>query len=126
LVSSSVQSAIKFRLSGGENGDAAEGRKLVKITGRQKKPKYLLMDKAYEGNETRKLAKKLGCGSIVPPKSNRKKPWIYDKISHKKRSDVERLFLRIKRFCCVFTRYDKLDLIFKNFIFLALIVDALF
>ena len=39
--------------------------------------------------------------------------------------NVERLFRRIKRFRRIFTRYDKLDIIFLAFVFFALIVDAL-
>jgi transposase len=44
---------------------------------------------------------------------------------YKQRNQVERLFRRIKRFRCIFTRYDKLDVIFLTFVYFALIVDAL-
>ena len=37
---------------------------------------------------------------------------------------IERLFLYIKRFRRIFTRYDKLDIMFVPFILLALIMDA--
>lgn len=70
---------------------------------------YLLMDRAYEDNSTRELAVKQGFIPIVPPKRNRKEPWDYDKELYKHRNEVERYFLRIKRFRRVFTRYDKLD-----------------
>ena len=40
----------------------------------------LLMDRAYEGNETRQLALDLGMVPVVPPKSNRLHPTsIYEK-----------------------------------------------
>ena len=45
---------------------------------------------------------------------------------YKKRNQVERFFLRIKRFRKVCTRYDKLDSIFLSVIMLAMIFDALF
>ena len=64
-------------------------------------------------------------GDDVPPKSNRKDPWDYDKELYKQRNQVERLFRRIKRFRRIFTRYDKLDIIFLAFVFFALIVDVL-
>ena len=83
------------------------------------------MDRAYEGDETRALAVELGYIPVVPPKSNRKDPWDYDKELYKQRNQVERLFRRIKRFRRIFTRYDKLDVIFLAFVFFALIVDAL-
>jgi transposase len=67
------------------------------------------MDRAYEGDETRAKAVERGFIPVVPPKSNRKEPWDYDKEIYKRRNEVERFFLFIKRFHKVFTRYDKLD-----------------
>jgi transposase len=75
----------------------------------------LLMDRAYEGDEMRKL----DCESIVPPKSNRKPPWDYDRQLYKERNKIERLFRRIKQFRKIFTRYDKLDIIFISFVYFA-------
>ena len=37
----------------------------------------------------------------------------------------EKLFRRLKRFRRIFTRYDKLDVVFLSFVYFALIVDAL-
>ncbi len=62
---------------------------------------------------------------MVAPKENRKEPWDYDKEIYSRRNEVERLFERLKRFRRIFTRYDKLDVIFASFVYLALIVDAL-
>ena len=39
--------------------------------------------------------------------------------------EVERFFRRIKRFRRVFTRYDKLDIVFAGFILFAMIFDSL-
>lgn len=100
-----------FSLSSGEAGDSPQGRELLSL---------LLMDRAYEGDETRALALSLGFYPVVPPKGNRKEPWWYDKKLYKMRNQVERLFRRIKRFRRVFTRYDKLDVMFMAFILLAL------
>ena len=83
------------------------------------------MDRAYEGDETRALATELGYTPVVPPKSNRKDPWDYDKQLYKQRNQVERLFRRLKRFRRIFTRYVKLDTIFLAFLYFALVVDAL-
>jgi transposase len=93
--------------------------------GKTSREVYLLMDRAYEGDATRKLALELGYIPVVPPKSNRKNPWEYDRILYKQRNQVVRCFRRIKRYRRVFTRYDKLDIMFLSFIFLALIMDAL-
>ena len=114
-----------FRLSAGNKHDAPEGRKLIESFYSEDNH-YLLMDRAYEDNATRELAVKQGFIPVVPPKRNRKEPWDYDKELYKRRNEVERYFLRLKRFRKVFTRYDKLDSIFISVIFLAMIFDALF
>ena len=41
---------------------------------------YLLMDRAYEGNETRQLALDLGFAPVVPPLSTRVDPWTNDRL----------------------------------------------
>ncbi len=84
------------------------------------------MDMAYEDDQTRALAEKQGFDVVVAPKKNRKQPWVYDKELYKRRNEVERYFLRLKRLRKVFTRYDKLDTIFLSVITLAMIFDALF
>ena len=85
----------------------------------------LLMDRAYEGNETRQLALDLGMMPVVPPKSNRIEPWEYDRALYKKRNEIERLFRRLKGFRRIFSRFEKLDLLFLAFLNFALIVEAL-
>lgn len=83
------------------------------------------MDRAYEGDKMRAAAIKKGFIPVVPPKKNRKNTWKYDKILYKQRNKIERYFLRLKRFRKIFTRYDKLDVIFCGFIYFAMIIDAL-
>jgi transposase len=56
---------------------------------------------------------------VVPPKSNRRVPWEYDKELYKGRNVVERNFRNIKQFRRVFTRYDKLDITYNAFIAIA-------
>jgi len=86
---------------------------------------YLIMDRAYEDNATRALAEKQGFVPVVPPKSNRKEPWEYDKEIYKIRNEVERFINRIKRFRRVFTRYDKLSVVYMGILKFAMIVDAI-
>lgn len=70
------------------------------------------MDRAYEGNETRQLALDLGFIPVVPPKTNRLAPWEYDREMYKRRNQVERLFRRLKGFRRIFSRFEKLDVMF--------------
>ena len=85
----------------------------------------LVMDKAYEDDATRALARDLGFEPVVPPKSSRKEPWEYDRELYKRRNEVERLFRRLKGFRRVSTRYDKLDRMFLGFVVFALIFETL-
>ena len=83
------------------------------------------MDRAYEGDETRQLAVDLGYMPVVPPKQNRLAPWDYDQALYTRRNEIERLFRRLKGFRRIFTRFEKLDVMFVAFINFALIIEAL-
>ncbi len=85
----------------------------------------MLMDRAYEGEETRQLVLDLGFEPVVPPKTNRKEPWEYDRDLYKRRNEVERLFRRLKGYRRIFSRFEKLDLMFRAFLSFVLIVDML-
>jgi transposase len=83
------------------------------------------MDRAYEGNETRQLALELGFVPVVPPLSTRVNAWEYDRVMYRRRNEIERLFRRLKGFRRIFSRFEKLDVMFKGFIHFALIADGL-
>ena len=53
---------------------------------------------------------------MVPPKSNRIEPWEYDRALYKKRNEIERLFRRLKGFRRIFSRFEKLDVLFLGFL----------
>lgn len=125
MVAANAECAVIFSLSPGQAGDAPEGRKLLMALGTAPEPCAIIMDRAYEGDETRSLVSSLGFSPVVPPKSNRTNPWIYDEELYKKRNEVERLFRKLKGFRRVFTRFDKLDAMFMGFIVFALIVMAI-
>ena len=87
---------------------------------------FMLMDRAYQGDAMRAKVVENGYIAVVPPLSNRKDPWEYDRELYKRRNEIERFFLRLKkRFRRIFTRYDKLDVLFSGFILFAMIVDAI-
>ncbi|QDL38640.1 IS5 family transposase [Rhodoferax sediminis] len=125
LVAADARTAIAFSLSPGQAHDAPEGRALLRRLGGPNRPVHLLMDRAYEGNETRQLALELGFIPVVPPKTNRIEPWEYDRETYKRRNEVERLFRRLKGFRRIFSRFEKLDVMFLGFISFALIADGL-
>ena len=88
-------------------------------------PLHLIMDRAYEDNQTLQPALDFGFIPVVPPKSNRLRPWQYDKALYRKRNEIERLFRKLKGFRRIFSRFDKLDVVFLAFLNFALIVEAL-
>ena len=83
------------------------------------------MDRAYEGDNTRQLALDLGFIPVVPPKQSRISPWEYDRAMYRRRNEIERLFRRLKGFRRIFSRFEKLDVMFLAFIHFALIVESL-
>jgi transposase len=101
------------------------GRLLLETVGKQETTVPLLMDRAYADFKTRFTAWDLCFKAIVPPKTNTVDKWEYDKELYKKRNEIERFFRRIKAFRAVFTRYDKLDIIFSGSVLFASIIILL-
>jgi len=82
----------------------------------------MVMDRAYEGDETRQLVLELGMTPVVPPKANRRVKWDYDRTIYKRRNEVERLFRRLKGYRRIFFRFEKLDVMYRALLNFALIV----
>ena len=82
----------------------------------------MMMDRAYEGDETRQL---VGFAPVVPPNPNRRHPWAYDRNLYRRRNEIERLFRRLKGFRRIVSRFEKLDLMFLGFISFVLVADGL-
>jgi transposase len=50
---------------------------------------------------------------------------VRHRVLAKRRSEIERLFRRLKGFRRIFSRFDKLDVMFMAFLCFALVVEAL-
>jgi len=124
MVAADARTAITFALSPGNAHDAPEGRELLRDLG-SFPGMPVIMDRAYEGNETRQLVLSFEMVPVVPPKSNRVDPWRYDRALYKKRNEIERLFRRLKGYRRIFSRFEKLDCLFLGFLCFALISEAL-
>jgi transposase len=125
MVAADARTALTFSLSPGQAGDAPAGRELLRTLAALPRRCRLIMDKAYEGNETRQLALDLGFIPVVPPLSTRVDPWTYSKAWYRRRNEIERLFRRLKGFRRIFSRFDKLDVMFMAFLCFALVIEAL-
>ena len=117
---------VALKLTPGNVGDAPVGREILRnLNVKRLKSKFVLLDRAYEGDETRQTAREVGLKPVVPPKRNRREPWTYNKKLYKRRNEVERFFRRIKDFRRIATRYDKLDTMFLAFLNFVTIVILL-
>ena len=125
MVAADARTAISFALSPGQASDTVEGRKLLGGIGPLPAPLHLVMDRAYEDNTTLQLALDFGFIPVVPPRPQRLEPWSYNRALYRRRNEIERLFRRLKGFRRIFSRFDKLDLVFLGFLHFALIVEAL-
>ena len=125
MVAADARTAVTFSLSPGQAHDAPHGRRLLSRLGVQTQEPFLVMDRAYEGANTRQLALDLGYLPVVPPKITRRDPWEYDQQMYKRRNEIERLFRRLKGYRRIFSRFDKLEVLFLGFITFALIHDTL-
>ncbi len=125
MVAANARTAITFALSPGQAHDAQQGRELLGGLGPLPEPLPLLMDGAYEDDQTRQLALDFGWIPVVPPRRTRLEPWEYDRALYRRRNEIERLLRRLKGFRRIFSRFDKLDVMFLAFLHFALIVEAL-
>ena len=89
MVTASDRSVVAFSLSEGSAHDSPEGELLADSIERLAEQIYMIMDKAYEGDKMRAKAVEKGFIPVVPPKSNRKEPWEYDKERYKQRNEIE-------------------------------------
>jgi len=101
------------------------GRELLASLGAPNRSLHLLMDSAYAGNETIQLVLDFGYIPVVPPPKTRLDPWEYDREMYKRRNEVERLFRRLKGYRRIFSRFEKLDIMFLGFISFVLVADGL-
>lgn len=124
MVAADARTAITFSLSPGQAHDAPAGRELLRTLEPVETPVYMIMDRPYEGDETRQLVLDLGFTPVVPPAPRRVEPWEYDRLMYSRRNEIERLFRRLKGFRRIFSRFDKLDVMFMAFIHFALIIES--
>ena len=114
-----------FSLSPGQAGDAPEGRRLLDRLGPRRGDPFLAADRACEGDETRRPALDFGFVPMAPPLRTRISPWEHDRETCGRRDEIERLFRGSEGFRRIFSRFEKLDVLFLGSVVFALIIDAL-
>jgi transposase len=76
--------------------------------------------KAFDGEAERRAWASIVAGALIPPKANRVDPEPLDGAADRERNRVERLFAKLKEFCRVASRDEKLRVTFLGRIDLAL------
>ncbi len=83
------------------------------------RPAHVLADKAYDSNALRTLIADIGATAVIPCNPTRKRLIPYNFEIYKARNCIERCFNKLKHFRRIATRYDRLAVYFKAFIYLA-------
>lgn len=110
-----------FSLSPGNASDFTEGRKLIEGFPFPPSVTDLVMDRGYSGRAILEACRGKNIEPVVPPKSNMREPWPYNRNVYAYRNEIERLFHRLKNFRRIATRYDKLDTAYGGFVMLGMI-----
>ena len=80
----------------------------------------VIADKAYDADErVIRPLEQAGKTFVIPPRSNRNNPRLYDRELYKARHLIENFFARLKQFRGIATRYDKTARNFLAAIYLA-------
>ena len=108
---------LRFFITAGQRSDYTKALALIE----GKHMSVLIADKGYDANYMIEAGKKVGAKVIIPPRRNRIIQREYDKELYKERNIIERMFNKMKHFRRVATRYDKLDVAYLSFVFLAAI-----
>ena len=69
--------------------------------------KEMLGDKGYDSDWFRRALSERGITPCIPPRSNRKVQYHYDKALYRQRHKVENMFGKLKDWRRIHTRYDR-------------------
>jgi len=87
--------------------------------------KIIIADRGYSTFTIKNFIEVGGASPCIPPKSNFKNSWDYDREKYKSRNKIERFFGHLKEKRHIATRFDKLASRFLSFVYLASIFSWL-
>jgi len=79
----------------------------------------VIADKGYDSNALRSLISEAGMVVVIPSNRSRKVLIPYDYNLYKTRNRIERCFNKLKHFRRIATRFDRRDIHFLAFLYLA-------
>jgi transposase len=113
--------AVFLTLAPGQRADVRVGEELP--PGLQ--GKITVADKGFDSDAFRRRLRRRRSGVCIPARAGRRVPASWHRGFYRQRHKVENFFQRIKRRRRIGTRYEKRDLYFHGFIYLAAILDWL-
>lgn len=111
---------IAFLLTGGQvAGCTAADQLLDQLTAAD----LVHGDKGYDTNAVRRKIEAKGAAPNIPPKVNRRWKSCFSPYLYRNRNAIERMFNRLKDFCRIATRYDRLAVNFLAAVQIAALVS---
>jgi transposase len=108
--------AVVIQLTPGQASDCAQFEPLYQALPKENLITSAALDKGYDTNAIRARLSLDGIEPVIPGRSNRLEPMVYDEQQYKERNRVERFFNKLKQFRRIATRYEK-----HAFTFLAMV-----
>lgn len=87
-----------------------------------KESEYVIADKGYDSDKIRKYLAETNKIAVIPNTANRSLKYKYDKHTYKERYRVEALFMKLKEWRRISTRYEKTSLMFQGMVTIACIL----
>ena len=106
LVADAQGRPLRIALTGGQRQDVSQAIPLLSGI----EAGAVVADKGYESNRVLAFIRDQGAEAVIPPKSNRKNPWEYDRELYRERNLIERAFNKLKQWRRIATRYDRRSL----------------
>lgn len=103
MVADDLGQALRFSLTPGQRHDIIQASIFLQVL----EHANIIADKGYDSNILIHQIQEQNCISVIPCRSNRKIPRVYDEHLYKERHLVECLFNTIKKFRRIFSRFDK-------------------
>jgi len=110
MVTDAQGKPMRFVLTGGQDADVSHAIPL--LTGIE--TRMVIADKGYESDGVLAFIQGQEAEAVIPPKSNRRDPWEYDRELYRERNLIERAFNKLKQWRRLATRYDRRSLYFLS------------
>ena len=103
---------LRFLLTGGQRHDITQAEDLIAGYEFER----VIADRAYDSDDLLRRIAEQEAEAVIPPRKNRKEQRDYDKHLYKKRHLVECFFNKIKHYRRLFSRFEKLDKRYLDFL----------